>query len=276
MDTTTAVLTTLIMVIGLAVSLIASATSGRRAARLRRRGQPLTKLPLRAVPGYAAVPMMIASAIEADRPLHLSFGGAGIGGSSTILASAGASAFEQVARRATTGQIPPLVTMSESTAIGLGVGTLHRAYRERGRMDRLAQAAGRGGVRWFPQGDRSLAFAAGVTAMMSDEHAAGSVLIGSFGVEIGLILDATTRRRQSAVVGTDQPEGQAVAFALADSALIGEELFTAPTYLNPEPGDEGRVIAIDTLRWLLIAALIAASVFVLREPVIAALSGLGR
>ncbi|MCS7072445.1 MAG: hypothetical protein NZM00_13140, partial [Anaerolinea sp.] len=169
----------------------------------------------------------------------------------------------------------PLITMSEATAIGLGVGTLRRAYRERGRLDRLNQAAGRGGARWFPQGDRSLTFAAGVAAMMGDERAAGSVLLGGFGAEIGLILDAVARRRQTTVAGTDQLEGQAVAFALADEALIGDEVFVAPTYLNPEPGDEGRVIAIDTLRWGLIAVLVAAAVIVLREPVIAALAGAG-
>jgi hypothetical protein len=59
-DTTTAVLTTLIIVIGLAVTLIAGATSRRRAERLRRRGLPRARLPLREVPGYAAVPLMIA------------------------------------------------------------------------------------------------------------------------------------------------------------------------------------------------------------------------
>jgi hypothetical protein len=275
-DTTTAVLTTVIIVIGLAVTLIAGATSRRRAERLRRRGLPRARLPLREVPGYAAVPLMIASAIEADRPLHLSFGSAGVGGSSTLLAAAGAAAFEQIARRAATGQMPPLVTMSEATAIALGVGTLRRAYRDRGRLERLNRAAGRGGARWFPQGDRSLTFAAAITTMMHDENTAGSVLLGGFGPEIGLMLDAAARRRQIAVAGTDQLEGQAVAFALADEALIGEELFAAPTYLNAEPGDEGRVIAIDTLRWLLIAVLVAAAVIVLREPVSAALAGLGR
>jgi len=268
-DATTQVLTSLIIAAVLALSLIAEATTRRRAARSLRRGITPQPPPLRPLPAADSVPLVIGAAIEADRPVHLSFGSAGIGGPNTILAAAAAEAFYQIARRTATGDLVPLLTVSEASALALGAGTLRRAYADRGRRDRFSFGA----ARWYPQGDRSLAFAAAVSGMIAEERAAGSVLIGSFGVELALILDSVGRRRALSIAGSDQLDGQAVAYVLADRALIGEEMFVVPAYLADQPGAEGRVVALDTLRWLLIVGLIAAAALVLRETVAAALTG---
>lgn len=271
MDTTTQVLTLLILLAGLVASVLASATARRRVARQQRRGLPVAAPALRRIPAYEGLPDMIGATIEADRPLHLSQGGAGIGGASTLVAAAAAEAFYHLARRAATGDLPPLMTTSEATALPLQAAILRRAYASRGRLAQLA--AGRTGGRWYPQGDRSLAFAAALTGVIADERPAGHVLIGGFGSELALVLDAANRRRTPTLAASDQLEGQAIAYALADHALLGEELFTAPAYLDDQPGREGRTTAVDTLRWLLIAALIAGTALVLREPLLAALGG---
>lgn len=209
---------------------------------------------LRRIAAYDAMPRMVSRSIEANRPLHLSLGSAGIGGESTLLAITSAELVYQLAQRAAIGDTPPILTLSAPSALPLGQDTLRRAYDSRGLLERYRPR----NVRWYPAGGRSLAFAAGISAMLGDEDISGSVLAGSYGPELALIIDASARRGLPMIAVSDQLEGQAVAFALADEALIGEEVFAAGTYLGGGAVQVGETIAIDILRWLLILAVVAA------------------
>lgn len=221
----------------------------------RRRRIPVA---LRPIAAYEALPTQIGAAIEANRPVHTSLGSAGIGGSSTALAIAGAELFYRVVQRASISTVAPLLTVSDPTAIPLAYATLRRAYNSRGLIYRYEAS----GVRWFPAGTRSLAFAAALTATIADDNVGTNVLVGSFGPELALIADAAYRRNQPLIAASDQLEGQAVAYALADQPLIGEELFAAGAYMSAgqDNAQVTTVVVLDTLRWLLIAAMVAVAI----------------
>jgi hypothetical protein len=110
--------------------------------------------------------------------------------------------------------------------------------------------------------------------MLGDERVSGSVLVGSFGAELALMLEAAARRRQSSIAGSVDLDGQAVAFAMADQALIGEELFVAGAYLGGSATQRGSIVTLDVLRWLLILGILIATVNSIREPVSEALARL--
>lgn len=258
MDSSIQVLTTVIIVLALAVTVLATQAA-------RRRGDTF---PLRAIPAYDAIPQIVGAAIEADRPVMVSFGSAGLGGNSTLLALASAELFYQVAQRAATGPVSPILTVNDPSAIALGYGTLRRAYAARGRLERFRGS----GVRWYPSGPRSLAFAAALTATMSSDLVSGNILVGSYGMELALILDASMRRRVASVAASDQLEGQAVAWALSERALIGEEIFVAGAYLGDNATQLGSLIALDTLRGVLIAGIIVATALLLQQPVVDAIN----
>jgi hypothetical protein len=97
-------------------------------------------------------------------------------------------------------------------------------------------------------------------------------LVGSFGPELALIADAAYRRNQPVIAASDQLEGQAVAFAVSDRPLIGEEIFNAGAFLGGEPGQVAGAVAQDVLRWLLIV-LILVSALVTANPDVARLTG---
>lgn len=255
LDSTTQVITTLILVLALTVSVIVTQFARRRRDLVA----------LRAIPAYDALPLWVGASIEADRPLHVSLAGVGIGGSSTLLTLAGNELYHQTANRAAIGDRPPLLTASDPSAIPLVYGTLRRAYADRGRLDR-AQLGG--AVRWYPTGPRSLAFAAALTATLGDEQPFGSLLMGSFGSELALVLDAAARRHQATIATSDQPEGQAVAFALADHPLIGEEIFTAGAYLGGDASQIGSVVTLDVLRWLLIVGILAPTIVIVGDELL--------
>lgn len=242
MDSTTQVITVLILLLALVISLIITQF-------IRRRRDLVT---LRPIPAYTTLPLMVGEAIEANRPVHISFGSASLGGSSTALTLASAELFYQTAQRAAIGAVPPILTVSDTTAIPLGQDTLRRAYRSRNLLDRYPQ----GRVRWYPAGARSVAFAAALTATLGDDRVANNVLVGSFGPELALITEAAARRNQGVIAASDQPEGQAVAYVMSDQPLIGEEIFTAGAYLGDSASHRASVVTLDLLRLLLILAIL--------------------
>lgn len=242
MDSTTQGLTILILLFTLVISVVVTQF-------IRRRRDLFV---LREIPAYTALPMMVGQAIEANRPAHVSFGSAGLGGSNTLLTLASAELFYQTAARASIGAAPPILTMSDPTALALGQDTLRRAYRSRGLLNRYAYTS----VRWYPAGSRSLAFAAALTATLGDDSVGMNVLVGSFGSELALIAEAAIRRDQPVIAASDQLDGQAIALAMSDHWLIGEEIFTAGAYLEGTPSQIASLVTQDILRFLLILAIL--------------------
>ena len=91
---------------------------------------------------------------------------------------------------------------------------------------------------------------------MGSEYVGANLLVGRFGPELALVSQAAARHGQGLLAASDQLDGQAVAWAMADEPLIGEELYFAGAWLHPTPGNQAAVLMQDTLRWLLIAALV--------------------
>jgi hypothetical protein len=247
MDSTTQTLTILTLVIAFVALTVLTQFSRRRRSAF----------PLRAIAAYDAIPLLIGESVESARPILVSFGGAGVGGLRTALALASAEIVLQTARRAAISTTAPIITGSDPSFLPLAGGALMRGYAERGRLDRVSPTS----LRWVPAlsgTTGSLAFAAALTGMIGAERVSGSILVGSYGAEIALILDAGNRRGRSTVAGSENLIGQAVAYGLADAPLIGEEQFAAGAYLGDEAASLASAVAIDTLRWLLVGGMIAA------------------
>lgn len=210
---------------------------------------------LRPIKAYMdTLPRMVGLSIESSRPLHISLGSAGIGGGQTLLSLASAELAYQMAEQVTIGDSVPIISMSNASALPLGQDTLRRAYQSRGLIDRYTSA----NIRWYPAGNRSLAFAAAISTMMVHDRVAGNVMAGSYGMELGLIMDESARHNIPIVAVSDQLEGQAIAYALSDAPLIGEEVFAAATYLDGGAVQVGESITIDILRWMLIITVLVA------------------
>jgi hypothetical protein len=211
------------------------------------------KIPFRRITAFEALPQLLGESIEASRPLHVSIGSATIGDESTILALASSEFIYYLTRQVAIGDAAPLFTVSEGAAVPLALDTLRRAYAHEGRSKQFNGFS----ARWYPAGKRSLAFAAALMTMQTDDKLSGNVLVGRFGLEIALVLDAAYQKKRRTIATSDQLEGQAVAYALADEALIGEEVFAAAGYLGDNKNLRYRNLILDTMRGLTIAAIIA-------------------
>lgn len=257
MDTTTQFITVIILCLTLL-----TVVQGALVARRRK-----DAFPLRPIAAYDAIPYMVGTAIEADRPVHVSLANTGLGGSNTLLTLASAEMFYQTALRADSS----LLTASDPTVLPLTYNLLRRAYVQRDREDRFSGSR----IRWYPSGTQSLAFAAALTATLGDERVSGSILLGSFGAEMALVLEAAHRKKQGSIASSVDLQGQAVAYAMAGETLIGEEMFVAGAYLSDNAAQRGAVVALDTLRWLLILGIVIFTLAAIFEPVKNALFGGG-
>lgn len=242
MDTSTIQLIALLILL---VVLLANAV-------VRRREKP----PMRPIGAYETA-TMTAGSIEAGRPLHFSLGSATVGDERTLLALVGAEFLYYLTREVAVGDRAPIITVSEGAAVPLAMDTLRRAYTDEKRPAQFKAF----NARWYPQGTRSLAFAAALTAMQGDDRIGGNMLAGRYGVELALVLDASNRHNLPSVAVSDQLEGQAIAFAMATEPLIGEEIFAAAGYLSDDLKWSKRNLVIDLSRWLLAVAIVALLIF---------------
>jgi len=233
----------------LIIVLLTIAFSATLIGALIARRVPIT---LRPIAAYRALPEIAADAVESAQRVHVSLGSSALGEPSTISALTSAAIAYEVAGRLAISPYPPLITLSQGTTLPLAQDTLRRAYelRHRPAAFRATQAA------WYPQGPRSLAFAAGASAHAADLDVFSSVLLGRFGSEMAYFGEGALRHSQLLVAHSDTPVGQAVAYAQADYPLLGEELYAGPAYLTRRPLHLGTVIALDVLRWAVIMAIL--------------------
>ncbi len=212
------------------------------------------RFPQRDIPALSALPVMAGTSIETNKPLHMSFGDAAVGDRDTLLALASADFFYASARAVALGETAPIVTVGSATTLQVARDMLRRAH-----TDSQAAAEFRPfNVRWIP--GAGYALAAMTSAMTRDDRLSGHLIAGNYGPEIALPLWSGEQSGVLTLATSTRLAGQAVAYALADHTLIGEEIFAAGGYVTDDPGLSNRVLVMDLARWLLIAALFIGAV----------------
>lgn len=221
--------------------------------------------PMREIEAFDSIATMTGASIEANRPVHVSLGSTTIGDDTTMLTLLSSEFIYYMTREVAIGDAPPLFTVSEGAAIPIAVDTLRRAYEQENRtkaynglnfFSKIPISA-----RWYPTGRPSLAFASALMTLQADDKLSGNVLMGRYGIELSLVLDAAYRQGVPTFATSDQLDGQAIAYAMADSALIGEEALTASAYPGDDYRSQKRNFAIDLLRGLVVATIIGLAAY---------------
>lgn len=203
----------------------------------------------RPIAAYEHLGLLGAEAIESDLQLHLSIGEGALGSADTISALTAAEVAYRLADRAAIGERPPLLTLSSAITLPLAQDTLRRAYEVRRKPEswRSTWAA------WYPPG---LPFAGGAASLATDRLVDHSVVLGRWGAELALLGEGALRADQQLTAHSDRLEGQAIAVAQAGHLLLGEDLYAGPAYLKGNALQRGGLFALETLRWLVILAIL--------------------
>ena len=223
---------------------------------LRQRIRAGRDLMLRPLSGFTSLKKQVAQAIETGKKLHISIGQAGLIGPDSMTSIAATQIVDSLAKDGCANGTPPLVTVGEGTLLPLALTQIRAAYEKAGRLDEFNshQAV------FVASETASIPYAGGVSTEIFQNKIASNVLAGRFGEEVALMADAGTRKQVEQVIGSNNPVALAVATAVTDNVLIGEELLAAGAYLEQNPNQLASVQLQDILRWIIVIVILAVSI----------------
>lgn len=206
------------------------------------------KLPfhLREITAFARLGRAIGLSVEAGTRLHLSIGRSSIINPEGASALVGLSALERIGKVSLFSDKPPMASSGDNTLAILSQDVLRDVFRSIKAESKFDPAMGR------LTGLTPFSYAAGVIPVFIDEKVSTNVLIGHFGSEAALILDAAERAGSISLAGSDNIPAQAVLYAGAQEPIIGEEIFATGAYLNAGVMHTNSVLVQDIARWVLI------------------------
>ncbi len=206
-------------------------------------------LPLRPIAAYEALKNLLAQAAEAGKPVHISVGVAGAGTASTVDTTAGLYALEYLADRAAVSAIPPVVTVSDPTALPIVQDQLRRAYVRQGYPEEFDARQAR--LVAPPVYGSNVAYGAGVMDVLAHERVMANVMIGSFGDEFLLMGETGARQELLQAGGTSNTQVLPFVLTSISHPVIGEEIYAAGAYLSGRRSHIASLLAQDTVRGLL-------------------------
>jgi hypothetical protein len=205
---------------------------------------------LREIPAFTRLRRAVGLAVEVGSRVHISIGRGGLLGMQNAAAFSGLVMADRITRAASISDRPPIVSSGEGTLGILAQDSIRGVYRALGVESQFNPNSAQ------VTGLTPFSYAAGTMPVIQDGQVSANLLSGNFGGEAALIYDAAERSGSLLVGGSDSLPGQAVLYAVAQEALIGEEVFAGGAYLGAGVIHEASLRAQDFLRWLLVALIL--------------------
>ena len=209
---------------------------------------------LRTIPAMEELPELVGRSAETGRPLHVSVGVAGVGGSLTSDTWAGLALLSELADKASACDTPLTVTVSDATVLPIAQDIVRRAFIRNGNPE------GYDPTHVQLIAPNNMAYAAGVMGIMEREPLTANVMVGQFGDEYLLMGETGARLGIRQIVGTADPGALPFVHASADEALTGEEIYASSAYTTRRASQVGSLLAEDWLRWLVVAGILITTV----------------
>jgi hypothetical protein len=205
------------------------------------------KMFVRRIAGLDAIEDAVGRATEMGRPILFSFGLSVLNDVTTMAAL---SIFGRVARKAAEYATPLLCPNSDPLVMTAARETAKQAYTEAGRPDLYNETNIS-----FLTGDQ-FGYAAGVDGMVMRDRPGAVFWQGYFYAEALILAETGHSVGAIQIAGTTSIEQLPFFVVACDYTLIGEEMFAASSYLNPEPQMMGSLKGEDFLKAVIMVLLI--------------------
>lgn len=207
-----------------------------------RKGKGGAEIPLRSIPGLAAIEEAIGRATEMGRPVHFTPGIAGLNISSAPQALAGLAVLSHVAQMSAKMGTRIIATVSQPEMLPLADDTVKTATAAVGRQDMYRPDDVR-----FISTDQ-WAYASGVIGIMAREKVAANVMIGHFAAESLLLAEGGARQGAVQIGGTTNLFQIPFFIAACDYTLIGEEIYAGGAHFTKDPNQLGSLRGQDMVK----------------------------
>ena len=208
------------------------------------------KASFREIPAFEKLNQSLDTAVEEGTRIHFSLGSSNLLGSRTAASFAALNLLQHSAELSAASDKNPIATSGDAALSILSQDSLKKAHYFAGAEREYKMSSARlAGITPF-------SYAAGTLPTIYDEDVSANILVGSFGVEAGLLSDAAERKQSFTLAAADSIPAQAVFYASANEPLIGEELYASGAYLNTGRTHLVSLYVQDILRWLIVVALL--------------------
>lgn len=194
----------------------------------------------------------VGRAIESGRKLHVSLGQASLVGAANPTSIAAIHVLDHLAKDGCASGTPPLTTVGDGTLLPIAQDSLRHAYEASGRLSVYKPSM----TQFLAADTEPYAYAAGIATVLRQEQASSNLLVGRYGPELAIPAATAARQGMTQIIGTDDPTALAVATAVTENTLVGEELFAAGAYLEQKPSQIASLQVQDILRWLIILTIL--------------------
>lgn len=215
--------------------------------------QPIS---FRAIPAFRQIERAINLVVEDGSRLHVSLGRGNMLTPFGAAALAGLSMLRKLGEVTAMSDNPPVATSGDGVLNLVAQDTLRTAH------EAVAKDKPFDMNRGSLTGLSPFSYAAGAIPTIYDEQVSTNVLVGNYGVEVGLLTDAADREGSAVVAASDNLPAQAVLYAATPGSLVGEELFAAGAYYKAGDLHAASLLVQDILRWLIILAMLLGAIVV--------------
>jgi hypothetical protein len=210
---------------------------------------------LRSIEALDELPVSVGQSAETGKPLHVSVGIAGVGGTSSSETWAGLTVLSELADEAAACDTPLVVTVADPTVLPMAQSIVQRAYQRHGNPQGYDPTQ----VRFIAP--EPMAYGAGVMGILERESMTGSTMVGAFGDEYLFMGETGARKGLKQIAGTHDPRTLSLMSASADETLVGEEMYAGGAYSTKLPIQIASLLTEDWARWVIVGAIIVMAVF---------------
>jgi hypothetical protein len=208
---------------------------------------------LRSLPAITQLKKALGSSVEQGKRVHITLGSVNLMNPNSAASVSALNASEKILQHIASGDKAPIVTSGDGALTLLAQDELSGTYRQANAMSQFNVNQGQ------MVGVSPWTYAAGTLAPIREKANSTNVLLGHFGPEAALILDAAEKNDSFYVAGSDDLAGQAVMYAAAQESLIGEEVYAVAPYFQPGGVQRAGLKVQDVLRWTVICVLVIAA-----------------
>ncbi len=202
---------------------------------------------LRPLQGYTGLRSQIGKAIESGSQMHVTLGKASLISDASPTSLAAVTVLSYLSKDTCNNATPPLATVGEGTLLPAAQASIYGAYQEAGNTDQFDTTA----AQFVASENDPIAYAGGVGSLIHQEKVTSNIVMGRLGGELAIITEAASRKGLEQVIGSDDPSALAIATAVTQNPLIGEELLVSGAYLEGAPTQLASIQLQDILRWII-------------------------
>jgi len=212
------------------------------------------KINFRPIPSLESLQKSINLVVEGGKGVHISLGRGGLFSPHFAGSLVALNLLKYITKQCLNGDIPPQATNGDGLLNILSQETMESAYNR----SHLPEGYGISGSQ--VTGVTPFSYIGGAMLAQRDETQAVMLITGHYGAEAALLADMAERSRSHTISGTDDLSAQAMLFVTTRAPLIGEEYFAAGAYTHASLLHTSSLKAQDSLRILLVLALLVGAI----------------